>query len=71
MLVPVEMQNRPAAFAAAVAEVLADPAGQAALSAAAQERLTTTYAWQRLGGRLAACYEAVLSPADNGKIERG
>jgi glycosyltransferase involved in cell wall biosynthesis len=55
----------PAVFAAAVAEVLADPAGQAALGDAARARLTTTYAWQRLGERLANFYDAVLSSVNN------
>ncbi len=46
----------PAAFAAAVAAVLADPASQATLSAAAQTHLLTTYAWERLGRQLADFY---------------
>ena len=46
----------PAAFAAVVAEVLADPARQAALSAAAQQHLLATYAWERLGKRLEEFY---------------
>jgi glycosyltransferase involved in cell wall biosynthesis len=53
-LVPADAS--PAAFAAAVTEVLADPARQAALSAAAQQHLLTTYAWERLGKRLEEFY---------------
>lgn len=50
----------PAAFAAAVAAVLADPARQIALSTAARARLTTEYAWPRLGSRLNDFYATVL-----------
>jgi glycosyltransferase involved in cell wall biosynthesis len=61
-LVPADAS--PLAFAAAVAAVLADPARQAALSAAAQQHLLTTYAWERLGERLEEFYASMQPRAD-------
>lgn len=46
----------PGEFAAAVAAVLRDPSGQAALAAAARTHLLETYAWAGLGRRLADFY---------------
>lgn len=47
----------PAAFAQAVAHLLADPAARQSLSAQARHRLLTTYDWERLGGHLWDFYE--------------
>ena len=50
----------PAAFAAAVAQVLADPARQAALRQQGRQRLLETYDWAKLGARLEAFYGDVM-----------
>lgn len=50
----------PAAFAAAVAQVLADPAKQAALRQQGQQRLLEMYDWAKLGTRLEEFYAEII-----------
>lgn len=50
----------PVAFATAVAQVLADPARQAALRQQGQHRLLETYDWAKLGARLDEFYGQVM-----------
>lgn len=50
----------PAAFAAAVAQVLADPARPATLRQQGRQRLLDTYDWAKLGARLAQFYGEVM-----------
>ena len=50
----------PAAFAAAVAQVLADPARQVALRQQGRQRLLETYDWAKLGAQLEAFYGDVM-----------
>lgn len=51
----------PATFAAAVAQLLADPAKQTALRQQGRQRLLDTYDWAKLGARLEAFYEEVAA----------
>lgn len=50
----------PAAFAAAVAQVLADPVKQAALRQQGRQRLLDDYDWAKLGARLEQFYGQVI-----------
>lgn len=50
----------PAEFAAAVAQVLADPARQADLRQQGRQRLLATYDWAKLGTNLAQFYAEIL-----------
>lgn len=49
-----------AAFAAAVAQVLADPARQAALRQQGRQRLLDTYDWAKIGARLEQFYTEII-----------
>ncbi|MFN8017735.1 MAG: glycosyltransferase [Acidimicrobiales bacterium] len=51
----------PGAFADAVAEVLADPAGAATRATAARSLVAERYAWSALGGRLAALVDDLVA----------
>lgn len=57
-LLPAEAS--PADFAAAVAQVLADPARQAELCQQGQQRLLETYDWAKLGAQLEQFYTAIV-----------
>jgi glycosyltransferase involved in cell wall biosynthesis len=50
----------PAEFAAAVAQVLADPGRQAALRQQGQQRLLATYDWAQLGAKLEQFYMEIV-----------
>jgi glycosyltransferase involved in cell wall biosynthesis len=50
----------PAEFAAAVAQVLADPGRQAALRQQGQQRLLATYDWAQLGAKLEQFYAEMM-----------
>ncbi len=52
----------PAAFGAAVADLLLDPERRAALGAAAEQRAWSEFAWDRLVTRVEAIYERALQP---------
>lgn len=57
-LVPAEAT--PAEFAAAVAQVFADPASQIALRQQGRQRLLETYDWAKLGARLEQFYQELV-----------
>jgi glycosyltransferase involved in cell wall biosynthesis len=50
----------PTEFAAAVAQVLADPGRQAALRQQGQQRLLATYDWVQLGAKLEQFYMEIV-----------
>ncbi|SFC69502.1 glycosyltransferase [Streptomyces aidingensis] len=53
----------PAALAAAVAALLADPAARAACGAAGRRRVLARYGWDRVAAATEAAYRAALAPA--------
>ncbi len=55
------LADDPAEFAAATARLLRDPAERARLGAAARARAEETYAWRKLGKRLADEYRKVIT----------
>jgi glycosyltransferase involved in cell wall biosynthesis len=55
--------NNPGALAAAIAELLDDPARRAALGAAGRERVMRHFTWQVTARGTAACFDAVLRKA--------
>lgn len=57
----------PAAFAEAVAQVVADPTRQTALRQQGRQRLLDTYDWAKLGARLEAFYEKLFEKGITGE----